>query len=147
MPRKIVNGMFFIVQEVKESKQESILIKNVKNPINLTFTKLTVKCLSLNNTPITDLWILDNYFQYEDDLSRDEKIAFRVFINKKINIEKNKATLEDSKEFRQLLEDTRYNELSEEEKSAIQQLAKNYNLQKDEKGKVETSKNARDKKH
>lgn len=144
MPKKIVNGMFLTVQEVKESKQESILIKNVKNPINLTFTKLTVKCLSLNNTPIIDLWILDNYFQSEDDLSRDEKIAFRAFINKKVNAEKNKTTFESSKEFRQLLEDTRYNELSEEEKSAIQQLAKNYNLQKYEKGKVETSKNARD---
>ena len=144
IPKKIVNGMFVTVQEIKESKQESISIKNATGLINLTFTKLVVKCLNLINTPNTELWILDNYFQSEDDLSRDEKIAFRVFINKKINAEKNKTTFEDSKEFRQLLEDTRYNELSEDEKSAIQQLARNYNLQKDEKGKVETSKNTRD---
>jgi hypothetical protein len=142
-PKKIINGMFFTVLNVKESLTEYIKIKQAQNPINLLFTKLTVKCLSLNNTPETDLWILDNYFYSEDDLSREEKIAFRVFINQKVNSEKNKKKFEDSKEYRQLLEDRQYQELSEDEKSAIKQLIKNYNLPKDKKEEVKTSGNAR----
>jgi hypothetical protein len=143
MPKKIINGMFLTVINVKESKTESILIKQSQNPINLTFTKLTVKCLSLNNAPETDLWILDNYFYNEDDLSREEKIAFRVFINRKINIEKNKRKFEDSKEYGQLLGDAQYKELPNDERTAIMQLAKNYSLPKEERIKVETSNNAR----
>lgn len=142
-PKKIINGMFFTVLNVKESIAESIKIKQSQNSINLTFTKLTVKCLSLNNTPETDLWILDNFFYSEDDLSREEKIAFRVFINKKISFEKSKNDFENSKEYRQLLEDTQYKELSEDEKNAIKQLIKNYNLPKDNKEEVKTSSNAR----
>jgi hypothetical protein len=142
-PKKIINGMFFTVLGVKDSLTEHIKIKQTQNPINLIFTKLTVKCLSLNNTPETDLWILDNYFYSIDDLSREEKIAFRVFINQKINFQKNKTKFEDSKEYRQLLEDARYRELSEDEKMAIKQLAQNYNLPKDKKEEVKTSGNAR----
>lgn len=142
-PKKIINGMFFTVLNVKESTTESIKIKQSQNSINLTFTKLTVKCLSLNNTPETDLWILDNYFYSEDDLSREEKIAFRVFINQKISSEKTKNDFENSKEYRQLLEDTQYKELSEDEKNAIRRLIKNYNLPKDRREPVKTSGNAR----
>lgn len=143
IPKKIINGMFVTVLDVKERKTESILVKQVPNPINLTFTKLTVKCLSLNNTPKTDLWILDNYFYCEDDLSKEEKIAFRVFINRKINAEKNNRKFEESKEYRQLLGDAQYRELSDGEKTAITQIAKNYSLPKEERKKVETSNNAR----
>ena len=142
-PKKIINGMFFTVLNVKESTTESIKIKQSQNSINLTFTKLTVKCLSLNNTPETDLWILDNYFYSEDDLSREEKIAFRVFINQKISSEKTKNDFENSKEYRQLLEDTQYKELSEDEKNAIRRLIKNYNVPKDRREPVKTSGNAR----
>jgi hypothetical protein len=95
------------------------------------------------NTYFTDGLLLDNYFYSEDDLSREEKIAFRVFINQKVNSEKSKKKFEDSKEHRQLLEDRQYQELSEDEKSAIKQLIKNYNLQKDKKEEVKTSGNAR----
>lgn len=142
-PKKIINGMFFTVVHVKESVTESVKIKQSQSPINLTFTKLVVRCLSLNNTPETDLWILDNYFYSEDDLSREEKIAFRVFINQKINSEKNKKRFEDSKEYRHLVEDRQYQELSEDEKRAIEQLVKNYNTSKGKKEEVKTSGNAR----
>jgi hypothetical protein len=119
IPRRIVNGMFFTVLAIKETTQETIPIKQSKNPIVLSFTKISVKCLSMVGLPETDVWILDNFFNSEDDLSREEQIAFRVFVNRKINAEKSKKKFIDSQEYRQLLEDTRYKVLSEEDKLFI----------------------------
>jgi len=142
-PKRIVNGMFFTVLKVKESESYSITIRQSKNPIILTFTKLYVKCLNLNSNPETDLWILDNYFLSEDNLSKEEKIAFRIFINKKIDDEKAKNSFEDSFEYKQLLQDSRYLELTNEEKKAIENLVKNYSRSKAEKEKVSTTEKAR----
>jgi len=55
---------------------------------------------------------LDNYFNCEDDLTKEEQIAFRVFVNSKINDEKRKQKFEDSQEHKQLLQDNQYNVLS-----------------------------------
>ena len=46
-------------------------------------------------------------------------------------------------EYNRLLQDKQYNELSNEEKEAIKTLVKNYNLPKEKKEKIETSRNAR----
>ena len=143
IPRRIVNGMFLTVLAVKESLQEPINIRQSQNSIVLSFTKINVKCLSLVGSPETDIWILDNYFSSEDDLTKEEQIAFRVFINSKINDVKRKQKFEDSQEYKQLLQDSQYNVLSKEEKEAIGKLVKNYNLPKEKKEKVETSKNSR----
>ncbi|REC42596.1 hypothetical protein [Chryseobacterium sp. 5_R23647] len=143
IPRRIVNGMFLTVLAVKESLQEPIKIRQSQNPIVLSFTKINVKCLSLVGSPETDIWILDNYFGSEDDLTKEEQIAFRVFINSKINDEKRKQKFEDSQEYKQLLQDSQYNGFSKVEKEAISKLVKNYNLPKEKKEKVETSKNSR----
>lgn len=143
IPRRIVNGMFLTVLDIKESQQESIKIRQSEKPINLSFTKIKVKCLSLIGSPETDIWILDNYFNSEDDLTKEEQIAFRVFVNGKINIEKQKQKFENSQEYKQLLKDNHYILLSNEEKEAIKTLIKNYNLPKEKKEKVETSRNSR----
>lgn len=143
IPRRIVNGMFFTVLQIKETLQESIKIHQSQNPIILSFTKVCVKCLSISGLPETDIWILDNYFNSEDDLTKEEQIAFRVFVNRKIDDEKRKLKFEDSLEYNRLLQDKQYNELSNEEKEAIKTLVKNYNLPKEKKEKVETSRNAR----
>lgn len=143
IPRRIVNGMFFTVLQIKETLQESIKIHQSQNPIILSFTKVCVKCLSISGLPETDIWILDNYFNSEDDLTKEEQIAFRVFVNRKIDNEKRKLKFEDSLEYNRLLQDKQYNELSNEEKEAIKTLVKNYNLPKEKKEKVETSRNAR----
>ena len=124
IPRRIVNGMFFTVLSVKETLKEPIKIRQSKNPIILSFTKLKVKCLSLLGFPETDIWILDNYFNSVNDLIREEQIAFRVFVNKKIYAEKSKNKFTDSKEYLQLLEDARFKGLSEENKQFIKD---NYN--------------------
>ena len=119
IPRRIINGMFFTVLEVKETQQELIKIRQSQNPIVLSFSKINVKCLSLIGSPDTDIWILDNYFNSEDELTKEEQIAFRVFVNGKINAEKTKRKFTESQEYCQLLEDTRYNALSEEDKLFI----------------------------
>ncbi|MDM1408317.1 hypothetical protein [Myroides sp. DF42-4-2] len=143
IPRRIVNGMFFTVLDVKETKQEFIKIRQSQNPIILSFTKIQVKCLSLSGLPKTEVWILNNYFDCEDAWTKEEQIAFRVFVNGKINEEKRKQKFEDSQEYKQLLRDNQYHDFSSEEKEAINTLVKNYNLPKDKKEKVETSRNAR----
>jgi hypothetical protein len=97
IPRRIVNGMFLTVLAIKETLQEPIKIRQTLTPIVLSFTKIKVKCLSLVGFPETDIWILDNYFNSEDDLTKEEQISFRVFVNSKINDEKSKQKFEDSK--------------------------------------------------
>lgn len=143
IPRRIVNGMFFTVLKLKETQQESIKIRQSQNPIILSFTRITVKCLSLLGSPETDIWILDNYFNSEEDLTKEEQIAFRVFVNAKINDKKRKQKFEDSQEYRQLLEDKQYTDHSNEVKDVIETLVKNYNLPKEKKEKVETSRDVR----
>ena len=136
IPRRIVNGMFLTVLVIKESQQEPIKIRQSEKPIILSFTKIKVKCLSLVGSPETDIWILDNYFNSEDDLTKEEQIAFRVFVNAKINDEKQKQKFENSQEYKQLLEDNLIFLLSNEEKEAIKTLIKNYNLPKEKKEKL-----------
>ncbi|QKZ11125.1 hypothetical protein [Spirosoma sp. KUDC1026] len=143
IPRRIINGMFLTVLGVKESQQESINIRQSQNPIFLSFTKISVKCLSLSGLPETDIWILNNYFNSEDDLTKEEQIAFRAFVTLKVNEEKRKQKFEDSQEYKQLLQDSQYDALSNGEKEAIKVLAENYSLPKEKKEKVETSKSSR----
>lgn len=143
IPRRIVNGMFLTVLAIKEILPEPVKISQSQNPVVLSFSKINVKCLSLVGSPETDIWILDNYFNSEDDLTKEEQIAFRVFVNSKINDEKRKQKFEDSQEHKQLLQDNQYDVLSNEEKEAIKILVKNYNLPKEKKEKVETSRNSR----
>lgn len=119
IPRRIVNGMFLTVLAVKESHQEQIKIRQSQNPIILSFTKINVKCLSLVGLPETDIWILGNYFNSEDDLTKEEQIAFRVFVNNKINVEKSKRKFTESQAYCKLLEDIRYKALSDEDKLFI----------------------------
>ncbi len=143
IPRRIVNGMFLAVLAIKETLQEPIKIRQTLTPIVLSFTKIKVKCLSLVGFPETDIWILDNYFNSEDDLTKEEQISFRVFVNSKINEEKSKQKFEHSQECKLMLQDNQYSVLSSEEKEAIKVLVKNYNLPKEKKEKVETSRNSR----
>jgi hypothetical protein len=143
IPRRIVNGMFFTILEIKETHPEPISIRQSRNPVVLSFTKITVKCLSLIGSPETDIWILDNYFNNDNDLTKEEQIAFRIFINRKINEEKRKQKFQDSLDYNQLLQDRQYIDLTKEEKEAVKALAKNYDLPKEKKVKVETSRNAR----
>ena len=47
-PKRILNGMYFTVNEIREHISEEITIKGFPRPIILSFTKIAVTCLSLS---------------------------------------------------------------------------------------------------
>ena len=138
-PKKVINGMYFLLNEIKETKNISQPISQSPLPINLNFININVKCLSLAGTPDTDIWILENYFISDDGLSNNEKIAFRVFVNRRLSDFKNKFPFSSSEEFRNLKQDVDYINLTNDEKKAIEIIANEYNLPSDKKTKINTT--------
>ena len=80
------------------------------------FTKVKVKCLSIQNKLTAEVWLLNNYFQSEDRLSKEEQIAFRVFVNMLVSTKMKEQPFEDSYEHIQLTQDKEYKSLLAEEK-------------------------------
>src|SRR5690606_13426199 len=117
----------------------SIKIKQSPLPIILEFCRLKVQCLSIEGNPSAEVWMLENFFNSEDGLSKEEKIAFRVFINNVLYEEKSKQPFIDSYEFKLLKLDNEYLALTPEEKDVVATISTNYNLPRDKKIKVETS--------
>ncbi|MBP2281726.1 hypothetical protein H4V97_000044 [Flavobacterium sp. CG_23.5] len=142
-PKKVINGMYFTLNEIKQSLSFPIKINQSVLPINLNFIKINVKCLNLNGIPETDVWMLENHFISNDGLSKEEKIAFRVFVNRKLNEQKGENPFVDSAEFKLLKQDKAYIELSNEEKEALVIVATNYNLPKDKKIVIKTNNKVR----
>ena len=97
-PTKLYNGMYLLVEEVGEVKQvhEKIKVNKTEKNILLNFVRLLVRCLSVHGIPDAEVWLLDNDFSSEDGLSKDEQIAFRVFVNKKVTNEVKNNPFEDS---------------------------------------------------
>lgn len=121
-PTKLFNGMYLLVKSVGETITKPIPIRQSRTPILLNFTKINVKCLSLPNRLEAEIWILDNYFESENRLSKEEQIAFRVFVNMLVT-EKSKAQpFEDSYEYMQLQQDRDYKIVLDEEKQLKVQL-------------------------
>ena len=121
-PTKLYNGMYLLVNSVGETITKPIPLRQIKTPVLLNFTKIKVKCLSLPNRLEAEIWMLDNYFESEDRLSKEEQIAFRVFVNMLVN-EKSKAQLyEDSYEYMQLQQDRDFKIGLDAEKKLKEQL-------------------------
>lgn len=114
-PIKLYNGMFLLVEEVGDSITKSIHIGQNTTPILLNFTKVKVKCLSLQNKLSTEVWLLNNYFQSEDKLSKEEQIAFRVFVNRLVFSKEKEQPFVNSYQHIQLKQDKEYNQLLAEE--------------------------------
>ena len=145
---KVMNGMYFTVNDILEHFSEEISIKGCANPITLSFTKISADCLSLkpvNNldTVNSEIWVLDNYLKAEDDISKEEQVALNVFIKGRINKYKNKFPFINSVYYQQLKCNRTYIELSKEEKDAIEILISNKTSHKEEKVKVSTTSTAR----
>tara|TARA_B110000037_G_scaffold46517_1_gene57024 strand:+ start:185 stop:3154 length:2970 start_codon:yes stop_codon:yes gene_type:complete len=108
-PTTLYNGMYVIVKEKLQEHPEIITIdKETNQQVTLNFIKLRVQCLSLDNKQETEIWLNDNYFSSNGKLSKEEQIAFRVFINKKIVEYKKEHTFESSKEYRLFQQDNQY---------------------------------------
>lgn len=130
-PKRILNGMYFTVKEIREHISEEIPIKGFPRPVLLSFTKIAVTCLSLSGQS-AEIWVLDNYLSSIDELAKEEQIAVNVFIERRIVELKKNSPFTDSEYYRQLMEDSGYQALSEEEKSAIGSLIHNRSVKKKE---------------
>lgn len=115
-PTKLYNGMYLLVEEVGQSITKSIPLRQSITPILLVFTKVKVKCLSLQNKLTTEIWLLNNYFQSVDKLSKEEQIAFRVFVNTLVSEKVKEQPFEASYEYILLNQDKDYISLLAEEK-------------------------------
>ncbi len=82
----------------------------------LHFTKVKIKCLSLQNKLFAEVWLLNNYFQGEDKLSKEEQIAFRVFVNTLVSAKAKEQIFENSYEHIQLTQDKEYKQLLMDER-------------------------------
>lgn len=115
-PTKLYNGMYLLVEEIMETISKIIPLRQSTKPIQLNFTKVKVKCLSLQTKQVAEVWLLNNYFQSEDKLSKEEQIAFRVFVNMLVTEKVKEQRFIDSHEYIQLNQDRDYKTLLKEEK-------------------------------
>lgn len=121
-PTKLYNGMFLLVESVGETISESIPTGKDKKKILLNFTKIQVQCLSLPSRLKTEVYLFDNYFNSEGELSKEEQIAFRIFVNIKLNEKKKEEPFEESNEYTQLELDYKYKDALSEQHNLQKQL-------------------------
>lgn len=108
-PTRLYNGMYLIVKERLEEHSEILTIgKKTNQQITLNFIKLRVACLSLTNNQETYVWLNENYFKSSGKLSKEEQIAFRILVNKKIGAYKEEHTFETSLEYKSYQQDSLY---------------------------------------
>lgn len=141
-PKRILNGMYFTVEGIREHICEEISIKGFLRPVFLSFTKISVKCLSLNGQS-AEIWVLDNYLSSIDELAKEEQIAVNVFIERRIVELKKNTSFTDSDYYRQMVDDSDYQALTTVEKEAIKVLIQNRSAKKDDRESVNTTRTAR----
>lgn len=141
-PKRVLNGMYFTVKDVLEKHSETISIKAYPRPMFLSFTKISVKCLSLSGQD-AEIWVLDNYLDCSDELTKEEQIAVNVFINRRITERKKSSPFAKTEFYSQLLSDADYQALSNDEKEAIENIIQNRSVQKEDRVPVKTTKVAR----
>lgn len=112
-PTKLYNGMFLLVNSIEEMISKPLPIEQSKKPIILNFREVQVTCLSLPNRLKTNLYILDNYFASDDGLSKEEQIAFRVFVNKLLKEKEEKNPFDESSQYSNMKQDKNYQEALE----------------------------------
>ena len=130
------------MKEIQEHIIEEIPIKGFPNPVLLSFTKIAVNCVSLSGQN-AEIWVLDNYLSSIDELTKEEQIAVRVFIERRILELKKNNPFTDSDYYQQLMDDTGYQALSEEERAAIEILIHNRIVKKEDRIQVTTTRTAR----
>ena len=117
-PTKLNNGMFLLVNSIDEPETESVNINQSKRPVVLYFRKVYVTCLSLprdiyGNRPKTEIYIMENYFASDDGLSKDEQIAFRVYVNILLKEKEKENPFEESSKHIEMCGDKNYIEAKE----------------------------------
>ena len=145
-PLKIYNGMYLTLLDIigHEDKTIQIRTKGGITNVSLFFTKIRVKCISIEGTPVKDLFMLDNYFK-ADELTKNELIALRVYCNEllKDKIREKKLSFTGSIQYQNMVDSDEFKNLSPDEKQAIYDLANNIGIEKRQQKEVHTTNNAR----
>ncbi|MCB9053312.1 MAG: ATP-binding domain-containing protein [Lewinellaceae bacterium] len=99
IPRFLVNGTFMAVSRLGEERVESVKLKGRQQPTLLFFREMEV-ILADGNEPLK-LWSLENYrTSLKGKLSKEEAIAFRVILNRRLKAKKKETPFEESEEYR-----------------------------------------------
>ena len=106
-PQRIQNGMYLRIENILDKHHETITRKS-KPPIVLKFIKLKITCLSMVPNFNADIWILENYFDNAYELTLEEQIAYRVFVNLRINEYLKKNEFEKSLPYNYLINSQEY---------------------------------------
>ena len=142
---KIYNGMYLTLLGIigHEDKIIQINTKGGKVNVCLVYTKIRVKCISIDDTSEKELFMLDNYFK-GDELTKNEQIAFRVYCNELLRdiIRKNRQSFRDTPYYRNMLGSDEYKMLSDNEKQAIEELINNIGVEKSHQKEVHTTSKA-----
>ena len=145
-PIKIYNGMYLTLLDIVGHEDKTIQIKTKGGKVNvsLVFTKIRVKCISIEGTPEKELFMLDNYFK-GDELTKNEQIAYRVYCNELLRnkIKNNKQPFRNTPYYRNMLDSDDYKKLSDNERQAIEELINNIGVEKSQQKEVHTKSKAR----
>ena len=145
-PLKIYNGMYLTLLDIIGHEDKTIQIKTkggITN-VSLFFTKIRVKCISIEGTPEKELFMLDNYFK-ADELTKNEQIAIRVYCNMLLRdrTRKKENSFTNSIQYRNMVESDEFVKLSFDEQRAIIDLANNVCIEKSLQKEVHTTNDAR----
>ncbi|MBM1105170.1 NERD domain-containing protein [Aurantibacter crassamenti] len=132
---RLYNGMYVLVLDAQEVESKLITRKNA-TAVTLSFIKIRVKCLSLESKLETDVWVFKNYLENAGELTRDEQIAFRIYLNQCIAEFKKQHPFKSSNTYKKLLQDSRFLEINISIKELEQQLQQGERV----KGKLDKSK-------
>jgi hypothetical protein len=145
-PLKIYNGMYLTLLDIVGHEDKTIQVKTKGGIVNvsLVFTKIRVKCISIEGTPEKELFMLDNYFK-GDELTKNEQIAFRVYCNVLLRdkIRKNRQSFRDTPFYRNMLNSDKYKKLSDNEQQAMEELINNLGVEKSQQKEVHTTSEVR----
>ncbi len=123
-PSRLYNGMFLLIKEIGDAEDILIPISQTTKPIILKFIKIRVQCLSLPNNLETKILLLNNYFKSDSHLSKEDEIAFRVLVNKKVGDEIKKNPFEQSTEYKQMHQDSEYQLILKDEENLADRLVR-----------------------
>jgi hypothetical protein len=140
-PAKIVNGMYLKIISVDSPTPESIYVN--KREVRLLFRKIIAEVLGLEGLPTVNILVLENFLESDSSLSKDEILAFRILINKKLMHSKTREKFLSSPENYALKQTSEYASLSFDEHQGIEGLIANYSISKELKQPVNTTQKAR----
>lgn len=120
-PTRIYNGSYLVISSIGKTVEVPVIITQSKTPIALSFTKVSAILLEDGGKKV-DFVIFDNYFKSTSDLSKEEKIAFNNYVNKKLIEMMSNEPFVESVEYRNMLGSDVYLSLSKEDQDAVSML-------------------------